>query len=152
MSSSSFLRGTARLLACETVIAELIESIGDIIVLDEGERQYDVRPGMHELGVSRFGIQVDHPYSGMSGTIRASLDEMHPTTILKRWMVKDDPLTTLIALLRRPDTTIIAYIFHNAILMPMEFNVPWRGESMSSPVSWSYRGGQVINQIKIDTS
>jgi len=155
----NFISGPVRVLACEEVIADLVECIGDIIVLDEEERMYNVRPGIIDIGASRTGIRIDQNYPGKYGfdslddhmiytgcvnTIQTQLAELHPETIWSRWH-DEYPLSTIIFLMQRPDKKLRAYVFRNAKMLPMDMNVSWRGE-MDTPVRWQFEKGWIMEE------
>ena len=158
----SWIRGAARIMACEQVIAELIESIGDIIVLDEEERMYDVRPGIYDLGTSKTGLKIQHRHEEsdfleldhrMTNTgsfmVSASISEQHPSEIVSKWTDLSYPLTTLMAATLKHDSTIRIYMFDNASLMPIELpsDFRMRGEATSIPVTWHCLEGRVMEQV-----
>jgi hypothetical protein len=165
---SGFVRGAFRILACEDAIAELIESAGDILAIDEDFR---VRPGIYEIGASRTGIQVvaepnDEYYEIMQKpgefpalrptyqySVKTMLVEQHPTETLKRWHSRgEDKLTTLIAMMQKRDGALRTYVFNNAQLMAMDMGAPWRGEGMAHPAQWEYRLGTIMETKSVDAT
>jgi hypothetical protein len=149
MMGNNYVRGAARIMACEEVIGDIIENLGDIIVLDEEERKYEPRPGIYDLGCSKTGVQIIQ--DGITeGIVKVSIAERHPAQIIDLWTHPEHPLTTLILATRRATGAIRTFVFDHVMMLPMEMDVPWRGEAMCTPVSWRYRGGRIMEQILLD--
>lgn len=168
MNDASFIREAVRLVVCEPVIGELIEYIGDILKLEEGENQYDVRPGMHDFGASRgfeiidessdvemFGGSIIAPVYRQR-FVRAHIAEQHPADIVKRWreIVGDQyvgdqyGVATLVFMTRNAQKKIRSYIFERAQMQPLELppDFRMRGEATLVPVSWSFQNGKILEQ------
>ena len=134
------VRGAARLMGAEDVMGDMIEYVDDILVMDEGPHQYDCRLGIHDLGVTRTGVQITQ------NEIRASIAEIHPDKLND--LLGNRP--TLIFAYQTHDKTLRAYIFSQVQLMPIEMPTGFVkvGEGRSTPISWRYFNGYRILECR----
>jgi hypothetical protein len=128
------IAGPARFMGAEDVIGDLTECLDDIMVMEEGPHQYDPRPGWHDLGATRTGITI------AGKTIKSNIAEMHPTQVQELFI--DKPT---VAFFWKKAEAIEAMVLDGCTLYPMLLDVPWRGESMSTPLALTFRNGTIIH-------
>lgn len=140
--SSSFLQGAARFVGAEDVIGDLTDVLGDILILDEGEHKYDVRPGWEDIGVTKTGVQI-HPHERW---LKFQICEKHPEEIIK--FFGDKPT---IAFLQKPNELVRGYIFSGCRLAMLDYSgFTWRGEATALPVQIFWETGKIMMQVKVD--
>jgi len=145
--------GATRIVGTEDVFGDLIETIDDVIYLDEGENQYDLRPGFWELGCSKTGLTVswdtedswdvdflDYHRPRAVKYVEFQICEASPAG----FMAECRDLDTIVSLFQKPDGGIEAWVFHKVRLVPIEIpynNYPRKGEASSFPAKFRFTHG-----------
>lgn len=129
-----------RVVVADEAYFDLVDTIDDIIVIEEGPDQYDLRPRFHELGTAR-GLTVD------GHTVSTHLHEFNTVAQVAE---KIGNRSLLIAMRQKPDRLLQILLFSEAEIQPGGIGLAsWKGEGSAVPVEWYWPGYlQVIEQIK----
>jgi hypothetical protein len=168
MTQSQFVRGACRIVVTDSTAK--ITAIEDIIQLDEGPNQYDLRFGFDEFGVSRTGLIMERDeieeYSMIGDRfvipttmrVKTQIAEAHPQSIINNWApnigIGQFPTPghtrTLIFLTQKPDKSIVAWIFERCLMLPIELGIDFRmrGEATAIPVEWIFSEGYMLTRME----
>lgn len=123
-------RGAARVVIADCEVGERLESLDEIIDMDEGETQFDPRDWIIDLGSSRTGVKIG------GDSIHVGICEVHPSQLTDHFEPFGEPFS-LIVMMQNPDRSISAYIWYRVQVRELALDAPWRGEMSMANLDFS---------------